>query len=123
MKLGAFSVSLNVKNINASKIFYENLGFNVLAGDIKTNYLIMKNGNSLIGLFHGMLENNIITFNPGWDENGKEVELFDDIREIQQHLKDKGIKLESEIKTNTSGPASIIVKDPDGNVIYIDQHR
>ena len=123
MKLGAFSVSLNVKDIKASKLFYENLGFNVLAGDIKMNYLIMKNENSLIGLFQGMFENNILTFNPGWDENGKDVESFDDVREIQRLLKDKGIKLESEIATNTSGPASITVKDPDGNVIYIDQHR
>lgn len=123
MKLGAFSISLNVKDIKASKLFYENFGFTLLAGDIKSNYLIMKNGNSLIGLFQGMFENNIITFNPGWDENGKNVEPFDDVREIQRQLKDKGIKLESEIKTSTSGPASIIVKDPDGNVIYIDQHR
>ena len=123
MKLGAFSVSLNVKDIKASKLFYENLGFNVLAGDIKMNYLIMKNENSLIGLFQGMFENNILTFNPGWDENGKEVESFDDVREIQRRLKDKGIKLENEIATNTSGPANIVVKDPDGNVIYIDQHR
>jgi len=123
MKLGAFSISLNVKDIKASKLFYENLGFNVLAGDLKMNYLIMKNGNSLIGLFQGMFENNIITFNPGWDENGKEVEPFDDVREIQRHLKEKGIKLETEVKPNISGPASIIVKDPDGNVIYIDQHR
>lgn len=123
MKLGAFSISLNVKDIKASKLFYETLGFNVLAGDIKMNYLIMKNGNSLIGLFQGMFENNIITFNPGWDENGKDIEQFDDVREIQRHLKDKGIELETEITTNTSGPASIIFKDPDGNVIYIDQHR
>jgi catechol 2,3-dioxygenase-like lactoylglutathione lyase family enzyme len=123
MKLGAFSVSLNVKDIKASKLFYENLGFNVLAGDIKMNYLIMKNENSLIGLFQGMFENNILTFNPGWDENGKDVESFDDVREIQRRLKDKGIKLESEIVTSTSGPASIVVKDPDGNIIYIDQHR
>ncbi|MGZ8524834.1 MAG: VOC family protein [Chitinophagaceae bacterium] len=123
MKLGAFSVSLNVKDIKASKLFYETLGFNVLAGDIKMNYLIMKNENSLIGLFHGMFENNILTFNPGWDENGKNVESFDDVREIQRSLKDKGIKLESEITANTAGPASIMVKDPDGNVILIDQHR
>ncbi len=123
MKLGAFSISLNVKDIQASKLFYENLGFTVLAGDIKMNYLIMKNGNSLIGLFQGMFENNIITFNPGWDENGKNIEPFDDVREIQRQLKDKGIKQESEVTTNTSGPASIIFKDPDGNVIYIDQHR
>ena len=123
MKLGAFSVSLNVKDIKASKLFYENLGFNVLAGDIKMNYLIMKNENSLIGLFHGMFENNILTFNPGWDENGKEIATFDDVREIQRLLKDKNIKLDSEVAANTSGPASIMLKDPDGNVIYIDQHR
>jgi catechol 2,3-dioxygenase-like lactoylglutathione lyase family enzyme len=123
MKLGAFSVSLNVKDINASKLFYENLGFVVLAGDIKVHYLIMKNENSLIGLFQGALENNILTFNPGWDENGKEIKSFDDVREIQRRLKDKGIKLESEVTANTSGPASIIIKDPDGNIIYIDQHR
>ena len=123
MKLGAFSVSLNVKDIKASKLFYENLGFNVLAGDIKMNYLIMKNENSLIGLFQGMFKNNILTFNPGWDENGKNVESFNDVREIQGHLKDKGIKVDNEIAANTSGPASIVVKDPDGNVIYIDQHR
>lgn len=123
MKLGAFSVSLNVKDIKVSKLFYENLGFSVLGGNIEMNYLIMKNGNSLIGLFQGMFENNILTFNPGWDENGKEVDPFDDIREIQQHIKDKGIKLENEIEPNTSGPASFIITDPDGNVIYIDQHR
>ena len=93
MKLGAFSVSLNVKDIKASKLFYENLGFNVLAGDIKMNYFIMKNENSLIGLFYGMFENSILTFNPGWDENGKEIGSFDDVREIQRRLKDKGIKL------------------------------
>jgi catechol 2,3-dioxygenase-like lactoylglutathione lyase family enzyme len=123
MKLGAFSMSLNVKDLNASKAFYEKLGFNVLAGDIKMNYLIMKNQNSLIGLFQGILEGNIITFNPGWDENGKDVDPFDDVRKIQQHLKDKGVKLETEVKANTSGPGSFIVKDPDGNVVYIDQHR
>jgi predicted lactoylglutathione lyase len=123
MKLGAFSVSLNVKDITASKLFYENLGFNILGGDVKMNYLIMKNENSLIGLFHGMFENNILTFNPGWDENGKDVKSFDDVREIQRRLKEKGIKPESEIAANTSGPASIIIKDPDGNVILIDQHR
>lgn len=123
MKLGAFSVSLNVKDINVSKAFYECLGFSVLGGDIKMNYLIMKNENSLIGLFQGMFEENILTFNPGWDENAKEVEPFDDVREIQRRLKDKGIQLDTEIKANTSGPASIILKDPDGNTIFIDQHR
>jgi catechol 2,3-dioxygenase-like lactoylglutathione lyase family enzyme len=89
MKLGAFSVSLNVKDINASKSFYENLGFSVFGGDLKMNYLIMKNGNSLIGLFQGMFENNILTFNPGWDENANNIKTFDDVREIQQQLKDR----------------------------------
>ena len=124
MKLGAFSISLHVKDLTVSKAFYENLGFTILAGDLKKNYLIMKNENALIGLFQGMFENNIITFNPGWDENGKNIETFNDVREIQQHLKEKGIKLDSEIaSTNTSGPASVFLKDPDGNVILIDQHR
>ena len=122
MKLGAFSVSLNVKNINASKSFYENLGFTVFGGDIKMNYLIMKNGNSLIGLFQGMFENNILTFNPGWDENDQNIEKFEDVREIQKHLKSKNIKLTTEADEKTSGPASIMISDPDGNAILIDQH-
>lgn len=122
MKLGAFSVSLNVKDINASKQFYESLGFKVFAGNIQKNYLIMKNGNSLIGLFHGMFEKNILTFNPGWDENASKVENFDDVRVIQQGLKRKGIKLTAEADENSSGPASVLLIDPDGNQIYIDQH-
>ena len=122
MELGAFSVSLNVKDINASKLFYENLGFKVFAGDIKMNYLIMKNGNSLIGLFQDMFENNILTFNPGWDESANKLESFTDVREIQKHLKVKNIKLETEADENTSGPASFVVMDPDGNTILIDQH-
>ena len=122
MKLGAFSISLSVKDINTSKKFYENLGFKVFAGDIKRNYLIMKSGNSLIGLFQGMLEKNILTFNPGWDENAGKVESFDDVREIQKQLKAKGIKLDKEADENTSGPASFIVLDPDGNTVLIDQH-
>jgi catechol 2,3-dioxygenase-like lactoylglutathione lyase family enzyme len=122
MKLGAFSVSLNVKDINASKAFYENLGFTVFGGDLKMNYLIMKNGNSLIGLFQGMFESNILTFNPGWDENAKLLESFDDVRAIQKVLKDKGLDLNTEADENTSGPASIVLTDPDGNVILIDQH-
>jgi len=123
MKLGAFSMSLSVKDIKASKQFYENLGFTVLAGDLEKKYLIMKNENSLIGLFQGMFENNILTFNPGWDENGNNIESFNDIREIQKELKVKGIKIDNEIDTNTSGPASFMLTDPDGNVILIDQHR
>ena len=123
MKLGAFSISLSVKDIKVSKLFYENLGFTVLAGDIEKKYLIMKNENSLIGLFQGMFENNILTFNPGWDENGNNTESFADIREIQSHLKDKGIKIDNEIDPKTSGPASLTIADPDGNVILFDQHR
>ncbi|WP_027391327.1 VOC family protein [Aquimarina latercula] len=122
MKLGAFSISLNVKNIHISKEFYENLGFEVFAGDIKNNYLIMKNEKTLIGLFQGMFENNIITFNPGWDQKANKLENFEDIREIQKHLKNKNIQLQKEADENTSGPASIVLTDPDGNTILIDQH-
>ncbi len=123
MKLGAFSVSLSVKDINTSKEFYEKLGFTIFAGDKEKNYLIMKNGNALIGLFHGMFENNIITFNPGWDESANNIETFDDVREIQRQLKINGIKIENEANEDASGPASFIVNDPDGNTILIDQHR
>lgn len=123
MKLGAFSVSLNVKDIKASKQFYENLGFTVLAGSLEQNYLILKNGLSIIGIFQGMFENNILTFNPGWDENGKNTDPFDDVREIQKQLKNKGIKIDTEADEKTSGPASIMLTDPDGNVILFDQHR
>ncbi len=122
MKLGAFSVSLSVKDIKASKQFYENLGFTVFAGDIQKNYLILKNGNALIGLFQGMFENNILTFNPGWDENAQKLAQFDDVRVIQQHLKSKNIQLMSEADERTSGPASLMVSDPDGNIILFDQH-
>ena len=123
MRLGAFSISLNVKDIQASKAFYEKLGFTMLAGDVQQNYLIMKNENSLIGLFQGMFEGNILTFNPGWDENARNLAEFDDVREIQKHLKSNGIKLATEADEKSSGPASLILNDPDGNVIYIDQHR
>lgn len=122
LKLGAFSISLNVKDINASKTFYENLGFVVFAGSLPQKYFIMKNGNSLIGLFQGMFTGNILTFNPGWDENGHKLESFDDIRKIQSHVKDKGIKLITEVDENTTGPASFLVTDPDGNSILFDQH-
>ncbi len=122
MKLGAFSVSLNVKDIKTSKQFYENLGFTVFAGELEKNYLIMKNKNSLIGLFQGMFENNILTFNPGWDENAKKVEFFDDVRDIQKHLKNKGVKIKNEANENTSGPENFVITDPDGNTILIDQH-
>lgn len=123
MKLGAFSISLNVRDLDVSKRFYESLGFSVFAGSMKHNYLIMKNGNALVGLFQGMFEGNILTFNPGWDENAKNIDQFDDVRAIQRELKSKGIELISEADENTSGPASITMKDPDGNVILLDQHR
>ncbi|MDY7396382.1 VOC family protein [Aureibaculum sp. 2210JD6-5] len=113
---------LNVKDIKASKAFYEKLGFSVFAGDLKHNYLIMKNENSLIGLFQGMFDNNILTFNPGWDENANTLESYDDVRAIQQQLKKENIKLDREADENTSGPASIVLSDPDGNHILIDQH-
>lgn len=123
MKLGAFSVSISVKDITASQQFYENLGFTVFAGDLAKKYLIMKNGNALIGLFQGMFENNILTFNPGWDENANNVESFDDVRDIQRHLKSRGVAMMQEADENSTGPASVLLTDPDGNVILIDQHR
>lgn len=122
MKLGVFSMSLSVKNLQVSKEFYENLGFKVFGGGMDKNYLIMKNGNTLIGLFQGMFEGNILTFNPGWDENARKVDQYNDIREIQRHLKTRNIKLTSEVDENTKGPASFMVTDPDGNIILFDQH-
>lgn len=122
MKLGAFSNSLAVKDIQKSKEFYEKLGFSVFAGELEKKYLIMKNGNALIGLFEGMFENNIMTFNPGWDENASELKEFDDVRKIQKHLKANDIKFEQEADENSSGPASLVILDPDGNTILIDQH-
>ena len=122
MKLGAFSISLSVKDIKASKEFYENLGFAVFAGDMARNYLIMKNGNALVGLFQGMFQGNILTFNPGWDENANTLESFDDVRDIQRHLKAQGIRIGQEADENTMGPASIMLIDPDGNPVLIDQH-
>jgi len=123
MKLGAFSVSLSVKDINASKQFYEHLGFTILGGSLEKNYLIMKNENALIGLFQGMFAGNILTFNPGWDENATNLEEFDDVRAIQRQLKNKGIAVNPEADEQTTGPASIMLTDPDGNVLLIDQHR
>lgn len=122
MKLGAFSISLSVKDLGASKAFYENLGFTAFGGGMAQNYLIMKNGNALVGLFQGMFPNNILTFNPGWDENATLIDSFDDVREIQKQLKNKGVKLDTEADETTTGPASIILTDPDGNAILIDQH-
>lgn len=123
MKLGAFSISLNVKDLKTSKEFYEKLGFTVFGGGMEKNYLIMKNENALIGLFQGMFKGNILTFNPGWNENAQNTEEFDDVREIQRRLKSNEITLMTEADESTSGPASIMLNDPDGNVILIDQHR
>lgn len=122
MKLEVFSVSLSVKDIIVSKAFYETLGFSVFAGSLEMNYLIMKNEKSIIGLFQGMFENNILTFNPGWDENAQTLDKYDDVRKIQAHLKKNDIKLEKEADVSTSGPASFVMYDPDGNTILIDQH-
>ena len=122
MKLGAFSNSLSVKDIHKSRAFYEKLGFTVFAGEIEKNYLIMKNGNALIGLFQGMFQNNIMTFNPGWDESANKLEEFDDIRTIQKHLKSEGVKLKNEADETTLGPDRFVVLDPDGNVVMLDQH-
>lgn len=122
MKLGAFSISLNVKDIMASKLFYENLGFTEFGGDIEQKWLIMKNESSIIGLFQGMFEKNILTFNPGWDQNASKLDSFTDVRDIQRQLKENGIKPDTEADAHTTGPASMIITDPDGNPILIDQH-
>ena len=122
MKLGAFSISLSVKDLALSKSFYENLGFTAFGGNLEMNYLIMKNGNALVGLFQGMFTNNILTFNPGWDEKATLLESFDDVREIQKQLKSKGVTLNTEADETTTGPASLMLTDPDGNVVLIDQH-
>ncbi len=123
MKLGAFSISLSVKDLETSRDFYQNLGFEVFAGSKEMNYLIMKNERSLIGLFQGMFDGNIITFNPGWDENGQEIAEFDDVRSIQKSLKSKGMDIGTAIDPESSGPANFMITDPDGNVIMLDQHR
>ncbi|MFK8039501.1 MAG: VOC family protein [Crocinitomicaceae bacterium] len=123
MKLGAFSISLSVKDLAASKAFYEKLGFIENGGSMELSYLIMKNENALIGLFQGMFDGNILTFNPGWDENANNIESFEDVRVIQKNLKDKGIALITEASDSTKGPASIMLTDPDGNLILVDQHR
>ena len=122
MKLGAFSISLAVKDIHKSKACYASLGFENFAGELEKNYRIMKNGDAWVGLFQGMFDKNILTFNPGWDQNANLVEGFDDVRNIQKHLKKEGMTLVTEADENTSGPASCVVVDPDGNPILIDQH-
>jgi lactoylglutathione lyase len=122
VELGAFSISLTVKDIQASKDFYEKLGFRELGGDITQNWLIMKSGDHVIGLFQGMFEKNMLTFNPGWDQNAQPTSPFMDVREIQRRLKAQGVDLQTEADEGTTGPAHLMVVDPDGNPILIDQH-
>ena len=122
MELGNFSVSLAVKDIHASLAFYQKLGFSIFHGDPAQNWVILKNGNTVIGLFQGMFERNILTFNPGWDNNAKELPSFTDVRELQRQLKGEGVHLISEADETTTGPASMMLVDPDGNPILFDQH-
>lgn len=123
MKLGAFSISLSVKDIHKSKEFYEKLGFTYKAGNLDENWIVLKNENAVIGLFQGMFQDNIITFNPGWDGDAQNLEDFDDVRSIQKRLKTDGITLTKEADETTTGPEYITLTDPDGNNILIDQHR
>lgn len=122
MKLGTFSISLVVKDLQASKTFYEKLGFTVFSGEASENWLIMKNGEHTIGLFQGMFEKNMLTFNPGWDSNAAKLDAFTDVRDLQRQLKAEGVQLVSEADETTTGPASFVVVDPDGNPILVDQH-
>ena len=122
MELGAFSVSLAVKDLAASKRFYEKFGFTAFAGDASKNWLILKNGNHVIGLFQGMFERNILTFNPGWDSNAQKLAAFTDVRDLQRQLKTQGVTLQPQADESTTGPASFIAVDPDGNPILVDQH-
>jgi catechol 2,3-dioxygenase-like lactoylglutathione lyase family enzyme len=122
MELGAFSISLAVKDIEASRAFYEKFGFEVVMGDASQNWLILKNGDHVIGIFQGMFEKNILTFNPGWDSNAQELDSFTDVRDLQRQLKAQGVELENEADESTTGPASFVAVDPDGNSILVDQH-
>jgi catechol 2,3-dioxygenase-like lactoylglutathione lyase family enzyme len=122
MQLGAFSVSLAVKDIAASRAFYEKFGFTVFGGDQSQNWLILKNGDHVIGLFQGMFEKNTLTFNPGWDGNAQPVQGFTDVRELQRRLKEQGVELAAEADETTTGPAYFMAIDPDGNPILVDQH-
>lgn len=122
MELGAFSVSLAVKDLEASRRFYEKFGFQVFAGDASQSWLILKNGHHAIGLFQGMFEKNILTFNPGWDSSARKLPSFTDVRELQRQLKAQGVKLDQEADESTSGPASFLAMDPDGNPVLVDQH-
>ncbi|HEX6909379.1 MAG TPA: VOC family protein [Longimicrobium sp.] len=122
MQLGAFSISLAVKDLTASRAFYEKLGFTSLGGDPSQNWLILKNGDHVIGLFQGMFEKNMLTFNPGWDQNAQPVAEFTDVRELQRRLKEQGVPLAAEADESTQGPAYLMLTDPDGNPILVDQH-
>lgn len=122
MNLGAFSISLAVKNLESSRAFYEKFGFKVIGGDASQNWLILRNRDHTIGLFQGMFEKNTLTFNPGWDKDASEVDAFTDIRDLQRRLKSEGIDLVSEVDENSEGPGSFIALDPDGNPILVDQH-
>src|SRR4030095_14256726 len=122
MDLGAFSISLAVKDLEASRKFYEKFGFKAFAGNASQNWLILKNGDHVIGLFQGMFEKNILTFNPGWDQNAQKLASFTDVRELQRRLKAQGVKMEPEADESTTGPASFVAVDPDGNPILVDQH-
>lgn len=123
MQLGAFSISLAVKDLAKSKAFYEKLGFSKMEGDEEQNWLVLKNGSTVIGLFQGMFEKNMLTFNPGWDQGANPLERFTDIRQLQADLRAKNVHLESEVDEKGSGPGSFVVIDPDGNPILVDQHR
>jgi lactoylglutathione lyase len=122
MELGAFSISLAVRDITASKEFYERLGFSVFAGDAAQNWLIMKSGATVVGLFQGMFDRNMLTFNPGWDQDAQPLDSFTDVREIQRAVRSAGIGLQTEADESTSGPGSFVITDPDGNPILFDQH-
>ena len=122
MQLGAFSISLAVKDLQASKAFYEKFGFTGFAGNAAQGWLILRNGEHIIGLFQGMFEKNILTFNPGWDQSAQSLGTFTDIRELQRQLKAQGVQLVQEADENSTGPASFIAADPDGNPILVDQH-
>jgi lactoylglutathione lyase len=123
MELGAFSISLAVKDIEASRSFYEKFGFRSFGGDAGQGWLILKNGDHVIGLFQGMFQKNILTFNPGWDQSAQPLAAFTDVRELQRQLKAQGVTMLQEADESTTGPASFIAEDPDGNPILVDQHR
>jgi lactoylglutathione lyase len=122
MNLGAFSISLAVKNLAASKAFYEKFGFTALGGDDSQGWHILKNGDTVIGLFQGMFERNMLTFNPGWDQSARKLDTFTDVRDLQRQLKAQGVALATEADENTKGPAHFVAIDPDGNPILVDQH-